>query len=574
MRVTGAVVCALSLLLAASPAVAQAVPGLRNPVELTAPQAPPRLSPSLQPPPLVPQTGPGAAAEVRVGRVGFSGNEAVPDARLADRVAGLAGEAVPLSRIEEARLGILRAYREEGYAFAAVNAGITPQPDGSVDLIFAVTEGYVAEVKLEGDIGPAGTQVLRFLNRLVGLRPVTTGAIERALLLASDIPGVTVRGTLRPLPTEPGALQLVAQVERRPVSGYFNLDNRGFNLVGPWQALLVGGVNSLTELGERTEVALFGAQQSSQWFVQGAVEAFVGGSGLKLRVYAGGGETRPLGVLKDIGYFGDTQVAGVAALYPLVRSRAANLTLSGSLDMFDGDVEVPKGTLASRDRIRTLRFGADGQLLEARLLPFLPAATTLAGVRLHQGIEAFGATSNGDPRSARRGSESFDFTKLTGELQRTQPLFSPFEGAMVSIQGLLLGQWTGDVLPQAEKCYIGGARLGRGFYAGQVTGDRCYGYAVELQFDIAYELPVEPMLGSNRFNTQLYMFRDFARTFENLESDPDRRLSSWGGGVRMVVSETVQFDLEGVSRVTLRPDGAQTERLNSSAIFFRTLVRF
>ena len=31
-------------------------------------------------------------------------------------------------------------------------------------LRFDVIEGRIADVKLEGDIGPAGTQVLRFLN--------------------------------------------------------------------------------------------------------------------------------------------------------------------------------------------------------------------------------------------------------------------------------------------------------------------------------------------------------------------------------------------------------------------------
>jgi hemolysin activation/secretion protein len=261
------------------------LPPQRNPVEMRAPQDLPSLAPSIRPPPLVPQTGPGAGALVRIGRVSVTGNDAIPDAALAAPVAGLAGATVTLARIEEARLGILRLYREAGYAFTAVDAGLAPLPDGegTADLVFGVTEGQVTEVKLEGDIGPAGTQVLRFLNRLIGMRPVSTGAIERALLLASDIPGVTVRGTLRPLPDAPGALQLVAAVERRWVSGYLITDNRGYRLVGPWEALFVAGVNAVTEFGERTELAAYGAQSSSQWFLQASTEAFLGGSGLRAR---------------------------------------------------------------------------------------------------------------------------------------------------------------------------------------------------------------------------------------------------------------------------------------------------
>lgn len=554
-------------------------PALRNPVELNAPSVAPRLQPNIEGPPIAAQTGPGAVREERLGEVKLVGAEALPAERLAAVTAGLANSTVPLSRIEEVRLALLRAYRDAGFPFTTVNAGLTrrPAPGGGTiaELTFAVTEGYIAEVKLEGDIGPAGTQVLRFLNRLVEQKPVTSRDIERALLLASDVPGVTVRGTLRPLATAPGALQLIAQVERRSYSGYVNLDNRGFKLVGPWQGLLVAGLNSFSEFGERTELSLFGAQESTQWFVQGSADAFVGGSGLRVRVYAGTGQTRPLGTLKAIGYYGETHVGGLSANYPIIRSRPVNLYAVGSLDMFEGVVETGLSgrTRASRDQIRTFRTGLDGQLLDS-WIPFLPSATNLATFRFSQGITGLGATRNGYPLSGRSGGEDFGFRKISGEVQRTQPFWSPYEGAMFSLQGLFAGQWSDNVLPQAEKYYLGGNRLARGFYAGQVTGDRAWGLALELQFDTSFEIPVSAEFGSGRLATQFYAFRDIARTAENRANDQNRRLSSWGGGVRTVFSETVQFDLEAVHRVTKRPDGAAADGLNETAVLFRTLVKF
>ena len=552
-------------------------PALRNPVELNRPQPAPRLSPALEAPPLQPQTGPGAVAEIAVGAVRITGAAAVPPAALAPAIAGLAETTIPLARIEEARLGILRAYRDAGYPFAAVNAGVTPRGGTPpvADLNFAVTEGFVAEVKLEGDIGPAGTQVLRFLNRLIGQRPVSSAAIERALLLAQDIPGLTVRGTLRPLANEPGALLLVAQVERKSYSGYVNLDNRGYRLVGPWQGLLVAGLNSFTEYGERTEFSLFGAQDSTQWFAQSSVDAFVGGSGLKVRLYAGTGETRPSGSLRQIGYYGATQVAGVSANYPVIRSRPVNLYAVGSLDVFDGVVETGTSgrVRASRDAIRTARFGFDGQLLES-WVRFLPAATNIATLRVARGIDALGATRNGYALSGRSGAENFGFVKVSGEVQRTQPLWSPGEGQLFSLQGLFAGQWSDDILPQAEKFYLGGNRLGRGYYAGQVTGDRAWGLALELQYDIGLDLPWNLGFGSNRLAAQFYAFRDISRAVENRSNDANRRLSSWGGGVRTVLSERVQLDLEAVHREVRRPDGAAADALHETALLFRTLVRF
>jgi hemolysin activation/secretion protein len=587
MRLSRAAFSAALSILGATAAWAQAPgvrpqvePAQRSPIDLNAPAPPVRLQPSIEGPPIQPQTGPGAVLQVSVGAVRIIGAEALEPERLAPAIAGLADTTIPLARIEEARLAILRAYRDAGYPFAAVNAGLSRRQAAIdaptvADVTFAVTEGFVAEVRLEGDVGPAGTQVLRFLNRLIGQRPVSTAAIERALLLAQDVPGVTVRGTLRPLTNEAGALQLVAEVGRRAFSGYVNLDNRGFRLVGPLQGLLVGGLNSFTEFGERTEVSVFGAEGGTQWFAQGSVEAFIGGSGLRMRLYAGTGRTTPSGTLRTIGYVGETQVAGVSLSYPIIRSRPLNLYAVGSLDMFDGLVET--GTTgrdrASRDAIRTLRAGFDGQFLD-RWLHFLPAASNTGSIRLGQGITALGATRNGYTLSGRSGAEDFGFAKISGEVQRTQPLWSPGEGQMVSIQGLFAGQWSDDILPQAEKFYLGGNRLGRGYYAGQVTGDRAWGLALELQYDVGFEIAVPPELGNGRVAAQFYLMRDIGRTHENRPDDANRRLSSWGGGVRTVLSDTVQLDLEAVHRVVRRPEGTAADPLRETVVLFRTLVKF
>ena len=547
-------------------------------IERIAPQEAPSLSPRTQPPPPEARRGPGEAQEVAISTATVQGNTALTDPELRPAIAALEGRSVSLARIEEARLALLGTYRRAGYPFVAVAAALVPGPDGRNEARFSITEGYVAEVRIDGDIGPAGTQVLRFLERVKEIRPVSTAAVERALLLASDVPGVQVRGVLQPIQGEPGALRLVAQLSRSAVSGYFNLDNRGYRYTGPWQALLVAGVNSVTEFGERTEISLFGSEQATQYFAQASNEVFVGGSGLRVRIYAGVGNTTPSGQLAEIGYEGDTELAGVIATYPIIRSRPANLWAVGQFDLFNStvytgaaDTSGPRA-LAGRDRIRTARGGFDLQALDT-VLSFMPPATNQASLRVHQGVSVFGATETGDPLVTRLGSE-FDFTKTTGEYQRVQPLFAPFDGAMVNLQVYVSGQWSTEVLPPAEKYYLGGSRLGRGYYSGQVTGDWGYGYAVELQLDLAYEIPAEPALGNNRGSTQLYAFRDLGWAYQNLDTDADRRLSSWGGGFRTVFSEAVQFDVEVARRFTTRPEGVAADPLRATQLFFRTLVRF
>uniref|UniRef100_UPI0022EA78F3 ShlB/FhaC/HecB family hemolysin secretion/activation protein n=1 Tax=Falsiroseomonas oryzae TaxID=2766473 RepID=UPI0022EA78F3 len=520
--------------------------------------------------------------QVALGRVVLQGNQALSEAELRGAVAPLAGRTATLAQIEEARLAVLRAYRAAGYPYVAVGAGLAPLPDGTAELRLLVTEGFIAEVKLDGeDIGPAARQALRFLDPLVGQRPLSNAALERALLLSSDIAGVTARGVLRPLPGEPGALQLVVQLARRPVTGFLNLDNRGFESTGAWQGLLVGQLNAFTAFGERTELAVLQTDGNGQTFVQLTEEAFIGASGLRVRGYVGGGRVQPGSPLSAIGYVGDTRVAGAALSYPIIRSRPMNLTAIGQFDAFESTVEARIGpgqprTRQARDAVRALRVALEGSALDA-LLDFAPAAATTTGlVRFSQGVTTLGATDGFSGSTARFGSD-FGFTKVVGEVSRLQPLFSPAEGWLVSLFGIAAGQWSDDVLPPAEKFYLGGSRLGRGYYAGQVSGDRALAGTIELQagrvFDIA--MPEGWPGGSElKLGTQFYLFRDAGQAWDNGPAGLDRRLASWGGGVRLQFDERVQLDLEGVHRLVLNPDGAGVRQLDENAMYARLLVRF
>ncbi len=575
---------AVLMVLPAGLVLAQVPPNLPRPppapadlIDRVGPSPTPSLSPRTQPPPPEAQRGPGEGREVAISTATVAGNTALDITEFRAVLAPIENRTVTLAQVEQTRLAVLGLYRRAGYPFVSVAAALSPQPDGRAELRFAITEGYVAEVRLDGDIGPAGTQVLRFLERVKDQRPISTAAVERALLLASDVPGVTVRGVLQPIQGEPGALRLVAQLSRAAVSGYFNVDNRAYRLTGPWQALLVGGLNSFTEYGERTEISLFGAEQASQWFTQASVEAFIGGSGLRVRVYAGMGNTLPTGQLAEIGYESENRLAGIVATYPIIRSRPANLYAVAQFDIFDSDIYTGVGTssgrnVAGRDRIRTARGGFDGQALDT-FLSFLPPATNQATARIHQGLAVWDASAPDDPLVTRIGSQ-FDFTKYTGDYQRVQPIFSPFEGGMFNLQVYTSGQWSTNILPNAEKYYLGGSRLGRGFYSGQVTGDWGYGYAVELQLDVAYDLAAQPALGNNRGSSQFYVFRDMGWAYQNLDTDADRRLSSWGGGVRTVLADTVQLDLEVARRITTRPDGEFADPLRATQLYLRTLIRF
>jgi hemolysin activation/secretion protein len=555
-----------------SPAVAQpALPGIVSPIPPLRPPQLPRVGPGLpNVPEAQPNSAPGAGSTHAIQNLSVGGSTVYSPDELAPLTQGLTGAAVPQDKIESARAAIVELYRRDGYVFTSVNAIIV---GGQLRLI--INEGHISDVKLDGDIGPAGTQVLRFLNHLLQIRPVTVADLERWLLLASDVPGVSVRSVLNPTDT-PGELTLVAQVTRKQVSGLFTADNRAFNLTGPDEGLAVVDFNSFTEFGEKTEISLYHTFNDTQTFGQAASEFFIGGSGLKGRIYGGAGDATPTGVLRAIGYNGSTNVFGASLTYPVIRSRQQNLNIGAYFDGLDSTIDTNTGangakTTASFDSLRVLSFGADYTLFD-NLLGNSFNATNNATFRVAQGLPIFGASANGSQTAPRTGQQ-VDFTKVNGQFGRNQQLFQPWEGSSVALQGTVIGQATGNVLPPEEKYYLGGPHFNRGYYYGQVTGDNALVISGEIQLNTP--LPSPPGLGLD-FSAQFYGFYDWGQTWENQKTDPNVTLRSAGGGVRLYLTEFVEVDLEGVHRFTLYPNGQgpQVKGLGPTAFYWQFLGRF
>ena len=129
-------------------------------------------------------------------------------------------------------------------------------------------------------------------------QPIDSATLERYLLLAQDVPGVTLRATLQPSTEEPGALTLIASVSRQAISGLASVDNRAFNQTGPTRRS-AARLQQLHRVRRAHRAVAVPCVPNSQTFGQGSIETFVGGSGLRVRLYAGSGRSNPSGSLGD-----------------------------------------------------------------------------------------------------------------------------------------------------------------------------------------------------------------------------------------------------------------------------------
>lgn len=484
---------------------------------------------------------------------------------------GLVGPAVPTSSIEAARLSLLRHYRDAGYPLVTVSASLGTNGR----LRIAVIEGHISEVKLDGDIGPAGTKVLQLLQNLIQPGPTSASALERWLLLAQDVPGISLQTVLRPSETEPGALILVARVSRKALSGFAVADNQAYRFTGPQEVLAVADFNSFTSLGERTELSLYKSiLNNSQIFGQASFETFLGSSGLKLRVYAGAGNTRPTGTLAVIGYDGQTQVAGAQLSYPLLYSRQQKLNLVGLFDLFDTATyqTASGGVPTSKDDLRIFRLGADYALLD-NVFGTSRQAVNEISFRVSHGVDGLGSSNTGSASLSRIGSD-MDFTSISFQASRDQTLFSPWSDSTISLYGLVAGQRSRNVLPPEEEFHLGGVQFTRGFYAGEVSGDNALAITAELRLHTNTHLEI---FGTpHDIGLQFYTFYDWGETWQNQSLDLNGRLASVGLGLRSQLTRNVELDLEGLTRLTTQPETSSSDvkPLAGQAFFWRVLVRY
>jgi hemolysin activation/secretion protein len=484
-------------------------------------------------------------------------------------VDGLIGPATPLPELDKARQEILRYYRSRGYALTSVSLAID-RNNGIVR--YTVIEGHIVAVKLDGDIGPAGSMVLRFLEHLKDYPVIDTATLERWLLLAQDVPGVSLSTVLEPSKDEPGALTLIAQVSLKRVSGQASMDNRAFYLTGPIEFLGIIDLNSLTAWGDKTEFSFFHSFPNSQNFGQVSSEWFLGSSGLKLKIYGGAGINVPTGSLAALNYRGWTDIFGVQAAYPVIRSRQENLNVYGSLDALESTIYTGSPSVqSSADEIRVLRAGED-YIVSDLVLGGTRPATSQFSARVSRGLDVLGAFHGTAqvPSTARQG-EHHNFTAIKFEASRTQTLFVPWEAASVALMALVTGQWTPDILPPAEQFYLGGSRFTRGYYSGQIPGDKALAATVELQLNSTIDLS---WIGSRAdVAGQFYLFYDWGEGWQNLKTDSAARVASAGGGMRLQMTSYVELDLEALGRLALRPPPSAAD-LNGIGLYWRVVGRF
>ena len=444
--------------------------------------------------------------------------------------------------------------RKAGY-IAAVEVPEQRIADGIVH--FRVLLAQLKQVRVRGNAAGAEKIIAAFLNQLTRQPVFNRFQAERYLLLASDLPGYTVRLTLRPAGTGPGQVLGDVTVQRTPAYADLNIQNGGSNVLGRWGGFARTQLYGLTGLADRTTLAAFVTSDfREQRTVQAGHDMWLGADGLHVGALLTYAWAKP-SLAGDDKLNARSFLATIQADFPLVRSLARTIRATVGMDIVNQDVAFNSVDL-SRDRLRVgfarLAFDALGTEFSGGRSFAEPAWRVAAVMEARKGMAILGATrlctspTCGDavPPSRQAGLSTAGLVRglLSGD-------YRPVPKLTLSLAAR--GQYAWKPLLSFEEFAAGNYTVGRGYDPGALLGDRGWGTRAEIR--AGSTIPVS----AGRPAGEAYLFLDHARV-----SDMDgqlvrgsRRLNSAGGGVRVAYD---RFWLDAALAVPLSRIGVPEKR--------------
>ncbi|WP_225205953.1 ShlB/FhaC/HecB family hemolysin secretion/activation protein [Novosphingobium huizhouense] len=419
-------------LFAGSPALAAAPGAPPATVTVTPRVLVPQSRPDDSAPPLPPSDGlrapPGSdELELRLGDVVVDGGFGPLAQRTRPLLARLVGRPVRLGEVYAAASALEQAYAAAGHFLVRVS--VPPQelaPGATLRLV--VTDGFLEDIDLTGVPAAARGAVAASVMGLRGKPHLRAREVERALLLAGDVPGLALRSALE-RGANPGGTRLLLAGEFRSAGASLGLRNDYDPALGSLGLSAEASLNSPFGGGE----LLYGYVASGRdlgRLVDGTGRVRVLGGGALLRLARGAltlnpeatfSRTRPDPAPGAPVTLGRLERETLRLGYVAVRRRARTVVLTATLERTDSinsatdfDVDL------SHDRFLAARLGLSASLGGAGR----PAATL--ALRWNQGLGDLGARTAHDVATSfvpfsRQGAAN-DFSHVDAELTGVMPV--------------------------------------------------------------------------------------------------------------------------------------------------------
>ncbi|HEV2676331.1 MAG TPA: ShlB/FhaC/HecB family hemolysin secretion/activation protein [Aliidongia sp.] len=445
-------------------------------------------------------------------RVTIEGAVALPADSFAPVYGARVGQTVTLAEVYQWADAITRAYRDAGYILSRAVVPAQKISGGAVRI--SVIEGYINQVTVQGDSSP---KLVAYGEQLKASRPLKSEDLERYLLLANELPGLTVRSVLNPSATVPGASDLTLVATEKTLDFNFELDNRGTRYIGPWQGYASVGINDVLGLNERTSFRYATTPSIRELSYMELDESVpIDDDGTSLLFTASRTRAAPGFTLADLGTHTTAETLLFGVKHEFIRQRSEDLTVGLNFDYRDGTTRlklVPGDlTPTSDDKVRALRLNGTYDVADAL------DGQDQVNFELSHGLPILNASRFASPIASRLYGDP-EFSKLVVGVARTTGLGGDF-AVLTALQGQTA---FGGALLQGEQFGLGGAAFGRGYDPSEITGDDGIAGKIELQWTPNLNL------GELRY-TQFYTFYDLGEVVTRHTNLPFNGLRDVGGG--------------------------------------------
>ncbi len=489
----------------------------------------PRALPAITPPaePTQGLLGPEAKRiKFKLVQIVLEGNHVYSEHQLRSLYQHKLNTMITVAELQDIVQSITNFYRNNGYILS--RAILPPQRVAKGIVHVRVIEGFIDKVYVVGNPKGAKELIAAYGNRIRQSRPTQLKVMERYLLLANQIPGTQVKAVLEPSKTQIGAADLNLVAQQKTLGGYVSYDNYGTRYIGPQQISAGASATSIFRAGDLTQANYATTTKAGELiYLDLSHSTPLGSNGMNLLVGGNIAQTAPQFVLTELLVRGISKIAYATVFYPLVRSRAENITLDVGFRYLNSSVRE-LGLPFYDDHLRTLRAGAIYDFSDKYY------GSNLFGLHAAQGLEVLGATDDVNSFTTSRFGGRGNFTKITGDITRIQQL-----GGRFSAYGLVKGQYAFNPLLVSEQFDYGGSQLGRGYDPSEIVGDRGAAASAELRMNVA---PGAVFLQA----AQLYLFYDIGKIW-NLKDVPGQKMnqsaSSMGCGTRFYFNQFLSGNL-------------------------------
>ena len=443
---------------------------------------------SVEPTPMRPQKG----VTLNVKSLRFEGNKRLSSEQLAPLLASYLDRPLDFVQLNEAAAVIAKTYADAGWLVRAyVPTQDISGDEVSIQIVEAVFGGIVIEGKGSSRVRTAVVRDVLEAEQKVG-QPLNLKKLDRALLLADDLPGVSVAGTLSEGRSGGETDMLLTLTDESLLTGDVLIDNTGSRSTGAPRLSLNVNLNSPFGAAEQLGMSVIHTQGSDYLRLGSTIP--LGSKGVRFGLNASHLQYRLIGsefaALKSTG---TSDTFGAELTYPMIRSRTTNLYTNLNLDVKQFD-NRSGGEVVTRYKAIPLSFG----LTFNRFDDIGQGGATTANLAISAGKIDLAGSPNAVADAATTQTAG-RYSKLRIGATRLQ-MFSK----SVSAYAAFTSQWTDKNLDSSEKIYLGGANGVRAYPVSEAGGSLGSLLNLELRWRLPYGFNVTGLFDIGSIKTNVH----------------------------------------------------------------------